>query len=180
MSRYTDQLRKLAGPAGPLEGRDPVRASRTYVALRSRVLAATPAELGIVPSESLPRVWAVIADLPQDEVRVTVVAVADGTTSLYLSTGGWIIGAGSRPAVAAAGQGLLEAAEGALDALSVATNVALPPTGSLSFMVVAYDGIRRVELPDDEAAAADDMMRDLCRATREVVTQLQLAESQGR
>jgi hypothetical protein len=36
--------------------------------LRTRMLATTPAELGLAPSARLPRVWAALMELGRDEV----------------------------------------------------------------------------------------------------------------
>ena len=136
MTSSVDGLRRWVQPAGPKEGRDPVRVSRAYVALRRGVLAASPAALGIVPSERLPRVWAVLADLEVGAEAATVACVADGTASLYTGTGGGILGAGAQPAVRAAAGLLLEAAERALDALPAAERIALPAQGSVAFLVL--------------------------------------------
>lgn len=181
MRPYFDSLRKWVQPAGPKEGRDPVRVSRAYVALRRGILATSPAALGLAPSERLPRVWAVLVDLEVDAEAVTVACVADGTASLYTGTGGAILGAGTQAAVAAAAGLLLEAAERVLDALPAADRIALPAAGSLAFLVLTYDGMRRLEVPEaearDSAAGAAGAAHELYVATRNVVAELRLAES---
>jgi hypothetical protein len=64
------------------------------VDFRARLLAASPAELSIKPSEHLPHVWAALLDWGLRGGSATIVAVADGTVSMYTSAGGGMIGAG--------------------------------------------------------------------------------------
>ena len=179
MTSSVDGLRRWVQPAGPKEGRDPVRVSRAYVVLRRWVLAASPAALGLVPSERLPRVWAVLADLEAGTDVVTIACVANGTTSLYAGSGGAILGAGAQPAVRAAAGLLLEAAERVLDALPAADRIALPPAGSVAFLLRTYDGMRRLEVTAAEALGSTGAAHELYVATRDVVAELRLAESAG-
>ena len=181
MSPYFDSMRKWVQPAGPKEGADPVRVSRAYVALRRGVLAASPAALGIVPSERLPRVWAVLADLEVGAEAATVACVADGTASLYTSSAGGILGAGAEPRVASAAGQLLEVAERVLDALPVADRIALPPAGSVAFLVLTWEGMRRLEVPEAEAQGKAGMgaAQELYAAARDVVAELRLVDAAG-
>jgi hypothetical protein len=66
-----------------------------FLRLRGQLLEVDPAELELSPSPRLPRVWAVLMEMGLDTGTASLVAVADGTTSLYLSTGGGVIGGGS-------------------------------------------------------------------------------------
>lgn len=62
--------------------------------LRRKVLAAKSkdvfGETGMHPSA----IWGVVMDVTYDDGTITVVSLIDGTASLYVSTGGGIIGAG--------------------------------------------------------------------------------------
>lgn len=180
MTSYFDTIRKWVQPAGPKEGRDPVRVSRAFVALRRGVLAESPAHLGLAPTERLPRVWAVLVDHEAGAEVVTVTCVADGTTNLYSGSGGGIIGAGSVASVAAAAGSLLDVAERVLDALPAADKVALPAEGSVAFLVITYEGMHRVEVPDADAQLASaGAAHELYLATQDVVTEVRLADAAG-
>lgn len=177
---YFDNVRKWVLPAGPKEGRDPVGVSREYIAMRSRVFAVSSADLGLTPTERLPRVWAVLVDLPSERVT-TVVCVADGTASLYAAGGGAIIGDGTIAAVTDAAARLLDTAERVLGGLPAGTSIGLPARGSAAFTVLTYDGMRRLEVAESEALGpAVGAVRDLYAATREVVSELRLAYEMGR
>lgn len=70
------------------------RTANPVLELRRRLLAARAAELGLVagaPTEA----WGVLMETAYPDAVVTLVALADGTTSLYFSNGGGIIGAGA-------------------------------------------------------------------------------------
>ena len=71
-------------------------------------------------------------DTRYPEAVMTLVALADGTTSLYFSNGGGMIGGGEHPRVAAATRRLVDVAARFLTVLSPATDFPLPPAGSRS------------------------------------------------
>jgi hypothetical protein len=134
-------------------------------------------------------VWAVLADLSVGGAFATVVGIADGTTSMYTSTGGGIIGAGSRPEVATVTARLLEVAERCLDAMpaadaadtaDTAAVAALPAAGHVAFVALTRGAMRRVEVPEDEAQERPGPAHDLYTATHDVITQLRLAGTHGK
>ena len=175
---YFDAMRKWVQFAGPKEGRDPVRVSRAFTALRRSVLAASPADFGLAPSERLPRVWAVLVDLEVGADVAALACVADGSTSLYWGSGGGILGEGSGQPVAAAATRLLEVAERVLDVLPEADRIALPVTGSLAFLVLAYEGMRRLEVAEAETLkAGPGAAHELHVATQDVIAALRLADA---
>src|SRR5215469_16931606 len=82
------------------EGRDPVDASgpELYEGLRNQVLQLTPDVLG-EGFEEVP-ILALLMETGYPEGVCTLVGVADGGVSLYLSNGGGIIGVGIDPTAA--------------------------------------------------------------------------------
>ena len=103
-----------------------------------------------------------------EEAVATLVAVADGTTSLYFSNGGGVIGAGTHAAVAEASRALLETGRDALPALAPMEDPPLPdvglgPTPGLDLYLddgAALD----VEVQPDPGTALDDRRSGFCRA----------------
>ena len=106
--------------------------------LRSRLLASTAADYHIVPTSELPHVWAVLMEMPVAKGVASLVAVADGSTSMYFSTGGGIIGGGERDA----NRKLLLAVEKLLAGFVAkdAPTKVLP--NAISFVVLTFEGIR--------------------------------------
>jgi hypothetical protein len=70
----------------------------------------------------------------------TLVAMIDGTTSLYTSGGGGIIGAGEQEDVAAAAQVYVTSTDQALDQLYKSDDVGLPADGEVIMRALTYSG----------------------------------------
>jgi hypothetical protein len=70
------------------------------------------------PSAELPNVWAGMMEMDVDGDTATIVAVGEGSTSMYLSTGGGVIGGGMHERVVQANHHFLVALESNLDALA--------------------------------------------------------------
>ena|SRR5690349_15473798 len=77
--------------------------------LRQQALTVTSAELGLRP-DGPDDVWGVVMETGYAEAVATLVVLAEGTTSLYFSNGGGVIGAGEHAAVREAGKVLLSTA----------------------------------------------------------------------
>jgi hypothetical protein len=120
----------------------------SYLALRGQAIAV--ADTGLVgPSAEHPRAIGVVVDVPARGGFATVVALADGTTSMYTSVGGGTIGAGSHAAVVEATHSLLSVVEAHIDAFARADDSSLPPPGSVRFHVVTPDGLLVTDVPED-------------------------------
>jgi len=76
-------------------------------ALRAKLLRAKPADFGLAATPELPRVWGAMMEMRIGAADVSLVVVAEGSTSLYFSTGGGVIGGGEHESVRAANRKLL-------------------------------------------------------------------------
>ena len=150
-------------------------AAGIYTSLRTSVLHVRPDEVGLAPSVELPHVWGVVTDIGHPGGVATVVALADGTTSLYLSTGGGTIGGGGHAAVVAATMALLNAAQRRLADLPPTSDEALPAVGRVVLRALTYDGQRAVEAGEEELHGQHPLS-DLYRAVHAVITELRLIE----
>ncbi len=87
------------GPGGRTQG--PAGAGeQVYQGLRAQILGLDPATAGLQQGSVDRVVWGALMETGYPRGTATLVALADGTTSLYLSGGGGIIGGGSHEAVA--------------------------------------------------------------------------------
>ena len=82
--------------------------------LRARIFETDPRELGCGP-DGARQVWGVVVDLALEDGAATVVSLVDGTTSLYTSTGGGLIGGGTIEPIGLASEALVYAAERDVD-----------------------------------------------------------------
>lgn len=108
--------------------------------LRAHVLALDPSSVGIRPTPNLPRVWLALMEMTFGEGSASLVALADGSTSLYTSMGGGVIGAGEHEVVAAATRHFLEVLDRLLEHLESTSSFALPAAGHVRFQVRTYEG----------------------------------------
>ena len=146
------------------------------------MLSLDPATVGLQPSVDLPRVWGVLMEMGFPDGAATIVSLADGTTSLYTSEGGGVIGGGEHAPVAAASRRFLVEAEGTETGLSPAesTNVDLPPAGIVSFVVLGYSGTQIGAADEDELASMQHPLSHLYAAGQDVITALREAEESRR
>ena len=110
--------------------------------LRAMLLASEPAALGLAPTPELPHVWAALMEMPVGANVATLAAVADGTTSMYISTGGGIIGGSGYESVREANRKFLLAVDKLLAGFVAKAEPLTVVPGAVSFVVLTYDGIR--------------------------------------
>lgn len=119
---------------------------RVYVELRLGALGVTEAVVGTAPPEH-PNVLGAVVDIPGEGGVASVVALADGTTSMYTSTGGGTIGAGAHDAVARATHALLARLEDSIDLFPVDERVDLPAADMVQITLITPTGRRRANVP---------------------------------
>lgn len=163
-----DRVRPPAGaaPAGP-------RARKADPAIYSQMRrTALEARLRNVPREA---VHLVLMDWHVDKGTVTVVAAADGTASLYLSSGGGFIGGGQK---------VPSLREAALHAVAVATGLRfyfeptdstpLPSLGDVTFYMTTAADVRRAVAAEAKLRAGADPLAALGGAMQRIVTEYRL------
>jgi hypothetical protein len=132
------------GPRGPAASGEQV-----YQGLRAQILTLDPAA-GLKPGPEHLVVWGGRMETGCPRGIATLAALADGTTSLYLSTGGGIIGGGSHQAVATATRSFLADLEHHLPQLQPDPDTILPATGQVIIRALAYTGRMSAEAPEDD------------------------------
>jgi hypothetical protein len=149
-----------------------------YLGLRDQLFDGTPAEFGLVPDEVLPDVWATLTDMGMTAGTATIVCAADGTASMYTSSGGGFIGAGLHPPIVEATRNFLASVQTHLDLVPVADAAPLPETGRVAFVVLTYDGqLRRIEAAIDELGVEGHPLFELWLNLNAVITQIRLASA---
>lgn len=117
-----------------------------YEDLRARALSAN--ELGLVArSDGHPDVTGVVIDIPGEGGFATLVALQDGATSVYTSSGGGVIGAGEHAEVAERASVLLTEVQRALEQFGVDSGTDHPAPGYVRFFAASGGGQRVADLP---------------------------------
>jgi hypothetical protein len=157
------------------DGEGGQRVAEVYVGLRNQILGLTADDLGDA-LEPDTRVIAVLMETGYEKAVATLVGVADGSTSLYFSTGGGIIGAGDHTAVAEATQRWLFVCAGVLESFESVADPTLPSEGMTQFVVVTRDGLLGAAGREDELVNYAHTLAPLFHAGQDVITQVRLTE----
>jgi hypothetical protein len=147
-----------------------------YDGLRQQILDLDPAAAGLTASPELPTVWGLLMETGHPNGVATLVALADGTTSLYLSTGGGVIGGGAHPQVAAATRRLLGIVERYLAQIPASTQTALPAVGRVALRALTYHGRHVAEAAEDDLGYQRHPLWPVFHAAHDVITELRLIE----
>jgi hypothetical protein len=145
-----------------------------YQDLRQQVLHLTPDRLGDALADA--PILALLMETGYPEAVATLVGVADGTSSLYFSNGGGIIGAGEHAPVAEANRRWLEAGATFLPELSELTDPPLPGVGMTQFVAVTPHGLRGSVAPEEDLGEGRHGLSPFFYAAQDVITQIRLAE----
>jgi len=158
---------------GRKRGNDKPQAE-VYEGLRKQVLHLKQDQLGDAFAEA--PILALLMETGYPEAVATLVGVVDGTSSLYFSNGGGIIGAGTHAAVAAANSRWLATGTTLLPQLSVITDPPLPGRRMTQFVAVTPLGLRGAVAPEDELGGGRHALSPFFYAAQDVITQIRLSE----
>ena len=150
--------------------------AEVYVGLRQQLLNLTPDQLGEGPFANAP-ILALLMGTGYPKAVATLVAVVDGSSSLYFSNGGGFIGAGTHAAVAEASRRWLETGREFLPNLSTIADPPLPAESMTQFVAVTRDGLRSAAGVEEELGNGRHELSPLFYAGQDVITQIRLTQS---
>jgi hypothetical protein len=147
----------------------------SFEGLRRQILELDPAQAGLLRAPDGPLVWGALLETayPKNNGVGTLVALADGTTSVYTSGGG-IIGGGGHQAVVAANQSFLAAVEHDLAQLTPDADDAVPGPGRVIIRALTYQGRYSAGAAADDIGDGRHPLSVVFRAGHGVLTQLRL------
>ena len=152
-----------------------------YRDLRARILTVSPAELNLSPTSSEPTVWAALMDWHVGSGVATLVAVADGTVSLYLSYGGGIIGAGTHEDVLRSARRFLTALGAHRGSLGRQDDAPLPGANGVRFIARTFEGtLVSVEIAADELGDGQHELSPVFDVAQELIAVIREASERPR
>jgi hypothetical protein len=169
MPGWRDRLRGLVGGGG----RKPP--AEIYADLRSISLTVDPADIHLPPGEPWSGAYVAMMEIGMSSGTATFVAIADGSVSMYTSTGGGVIGAGEHAAVRAAGDRFRSAAAAARGDLQPTTEFPGPTPGEVRFQLRTEDGGFTGAAPEAALAGGRNALSELYAAGQDLVTEIRLA-----
>jgi hypothetical protein len=138
--------------------------------LREQALRVTASDLELIPTAARPRVWGAIMELGYPTGIATLMSLAEGTTSLYFSNGGGVIGAGEHAAVREAAESFLDAVEDRLADFPAVEATPTPRIGRVRFYVRTFDGTLGVEATEEELGRNSHPLSPVFHAGHAVIT----------
>lgn len=142
--------------------------------LRENVFSVKPEEIGLVRSPAA-RVWGLVLETGYDEGAATLIAFRDGTTSLYFSSGGGVIGAGEHDTVRTASLEWLDSADAFLAHFVPTSQHPLPGRGRVRFYARTFDGLLFAEANEDDLGEERHPLSPLFYGGHRVITRLREA-----
>jgi hypothetical protein len=145
-----------------------------YSGLRQQALTTNRAEVGIPAQSPDTPVWGVLMETGYPGATATLLALADGTTSLYLSSGGGIIGGQSHENVRLASSAFIKVANQFYQEMKFCESFPIPETGQTIFYALTDSGIVTGGGLENDLGYGRHPLSSLFHAGQEVITQLRL------
>ena len=149
-----------------------------YPALRNQILHGSRTTFGLPAAASPTEPWGVMMEMREGNATATVVAISDGTASIYLSNGGGYIGGGQRQeSIRQAAYNMLAVArqfQPLMDAMNATQNFPLPESDQIVFYVLTDAGVFTASAPERELTGKH-WLTNLYAAGQEIITQYRLS-----
>ena len=161
-----------------LMGRSAEPPADIYLGLRSQAIKALPHDLGLTPNPAAP-IYGVLMETGNSGAVSTLVVLADGTVSLYLSTGGGVIGGGQHEEVASAAEEMLaltnKYATEYIGACTATTDSPLPHDGKVFFYLLTTNGLHLARCQETDLVDRNDPFANLFENCHAVLSELREA-----
>lgn len=145
-----------------------------YSGLRHQALSVRRTEVGIADPPLEAPAWGILMETGYEPETVTLFALADGTTSLYFSNGGGMIGGHSHEPVRRANVHLMHEANQKLPLFKSCDAFPVPAPGRTIFYLLTDSGVLTAEANEDDLGYGRHVLSTLFHAGHEVITQLRL------
>lgn len=149
--------------------------SAVYSGLRHQAISISRAEVGIDTPPADAPVWGILMETGYPEATATLVALRDGTTSLYLSSGGSIIGGQAHGNVRKASVAFIHTANQFYQQMRPCESFPPPETGQTIFYALTDSGVLTGGGLDNDLGCGHHQLSPLFYVGHEVITQLRQA-----
>jgi hypothetical protein len=145
--------------------------------LRSRALSTKPSDIGLSEQAFANKPWGILMETGLKRgAAYSLVVFADGSTSLYFSTGGGIIGAGTHSEVKAAAAKMLDVAARLQELASPSASTPLPAEGKVTFYFLTAKGKLAFSSTEESLVHKMEPMSELFYAGQDVISAVRLIE----
>ena len=154
------------------------KVAEPYTGLRNMVLTTKPETVGLKPSAG--EVWGILMETGYPEAVVTLVALADGTVSIYFSNGGGIIGLGPHLGAQNAGKAFLAFAQQYSKHGTATKKYPLPKPSHTRFYFLTGSGAMTVEAKEDDLGHGRHQLSPLFHKGHELISEIHAVDEKRR
>ena len=145
------------------------RSAEAAADLRNHILTLDPAKVGIEEYVGSNSVWGTVMETTFPEATVTLVALADGSASLYFSSGGGVIGGSGHESVRNAARHMSLVADRFVSQCRSATDFPYPRMGDTSFYLLTRSGKVTMNAHESDLGEQRHSFSPLFNAGQEVI-----------
>ena len=138
-------------------------------------LGIDPATIEVADGQAWTGALIAAMELGRPDATVTILAVADGSVSMYLSTGGAVIGAGEHAAVRGVADRFRTVAAESRGLLQQTDDFPMPDPGQVRFQVRTVDGGYSGVAPEAALQTGRHPLAPLYAAGQDLLTEIRLA-----
>ena len=146
-----------------------------FSGLRSMALSIELSDLDLPPGEPWSGALVAMMEIGLKNGIASFVAIADGSVSMYTSTGGGVIGAGEHAAVRAAADRFRRVAADVRDQLVSTMDFPLPTPGEVRFQVRTSDGGYTAAAAEAALRSGRHPLTELYASGQDLITEIRLA-----
>jgi hypothetical protein len=150
----------------------PYETAEIYQSLRQQVFDLPKQDYNFGATDRL----AVLMETGLEDACYTLVAVADGSASLYFSNGGGVIGSGGHQEGAEAAKALLDFSRKYDGQLKKISDTPLPKPGMTRFYIIKMDEILSGEFKENDLGKGKSPVSPLFYKAHELITVIRLIE----
>lgn len=154
------------------------KVAEPYAGLRNMVLTTKPEAVGLKPNAG--EVWGILMETGYPEAVVTLVALADGTVSIYFSNGGGIIGLGPHPGPQKAGKALLSLAQQYSKFGTATEKHPLPKPSYTRFYFLTGGSTTTIEAKENDLGSGRHQLSPLFHKGHELIAEIRAVDEKRR
>jgi hypothetical protein len=147
-----------------------------YQGLRNMVLCGTRERFGLAPTSSPMEPWGVVMDWGVPGGTATVMALSDGSASIYLSSGGGYLGGQNQESVRTAALHAITTACEYASQMQKTNDYNLPAAGEVIFYLLTDSGTFTASEKETELRNQTHPLSKLGNAMQNIVTQYRILE----
>ncbi|MHC9511440.1 hypothetical protein [Kangiella sp. M94] len=147
--------------------------------MRTMALNLKAEEIGLTPENFPNEVFGLLMETGFENGSFTLLVLADGTTSLYFSNGGGIIGAGTHENVKKASSILLSGANHFRPQTKLASAFPYPSNGEVKFYFIGRSGVTSYSAKEVDLGENRDPLSKLFHISHMVISELRQIEESG-